>query len=630
MSTQTVIIPVPSSGGGSSVDVSALVGEKTVILSGRYQGAYVLYGSHDGSHFAPLLIFNAGGIESIRQTFSGALSQVRLKSLASNVNGVSASISGLSVSSDNSFASIGPVGKGLSGVVDLGDSAYQTDLNFMGFGRLNGVVVVEGSSDGVGFNPIGEFSAGPSGSSLLGGGGIEFSPLGTADKVRYVRLNVLGDVDSFLVTIGGAQSESGGGGGETLAEAYLAGVMSVDQTMNLTDSNGGKIVIDASGAGFTGQEAVDILGPAYWGGLCVGPQNLGIGTAASPPYFISGQFNVAIGPYITVVAGDSSVLLGEATQSWGDVGVSIGYAAQNGLGSVSIGNLSRALPIGAVAMGLGAQANAAGTVAIGWGSQANGDYSIAAGYLSHANYDGDVVIGSDSSTSESSSMSPGNNVVIGSGSSAVDESNVVIGDSCGMTGPYSDHLVVIGSDNAVTSLETSVMIGQSITVVSSGEADNIIVGHQITVGDQTGLLVCIGQYIDLPEAANGIVIGTAAGLGISTFGIAIGAGSNVTCVKSPPRCGIALGDYAAAADNEFIVGAGSNVIIPDPSMHTFAVRGYKGGNIDTIRAIDNPVSDGLVGLFVTVNRSGTVTSRQVYIGADDSGGSGYALLRVPN
>ena len=56
MSTASVSIPVPSSGFGAAVDVSSLVGEKTVALSGRYRGAYVLYGSHDvlgKTRFAP-------------------------------------------------------------------------------------------------------------------------------------------------------------------------------------------------------------------------------------------------------------------------------------------------------------------------------------------------------------------------------------------------------------------------------------------------------------------------------------------------------------------------------------------------------------------------------------------------
>ena len=232
MSTSVKGIPVPSSGFGSAVDVSSLVGEKTVVLSGRFRGAYVLYGSHQsgpGAHFAPLLIFDAGGVESIKQTFKASLSQVRLKSLATGAAGVSANISGLEVPGDNSFTSLA-----VGGEVDLGTDAYQVDLNFMGFGQVNGAVVVEGSADGVGFNPIGEFASQGSVTSLLGGGsGIEFSPIVTSDKIRYVRLRVQGSVaGGFVVTVGGAVSEGGGGAG-TLSATYDAGRFSADQTLKI-------------------------------------------------------------------------------------------------------------------------------------------------------------------------------------------------------------------------------------------------------------------------------------------------------------------------------------------------------------------------------------------------------------
>ena len=256
MSTATVSIPVPVSGFGAAADVSALVGAKTVALAGRFRGAYVLYGSHDGSRYAPLLIFNAGGIEGIRQTFNGSFAWLRLKSLAGGASGVSCSVSGLSVPGDNSFGSVG-----LGSVVDLGTDQYQVDLNFMGFGKVRGAVVVEGSLDGVGWNPIGEFASEGAGSSLLAGGGeIELSPVATEARIRYVRLVVQGSVDGgFAVTVGGARSESSGGSG-TLAVDYANGAGVADQTMVLSDARGGGIVVDASGAGFTGGVALSVEG----------------------------------------------------------------------------------------------------------------------------------------------------------------------------------------------------------------------------------------------------------------------------------------------------------------------------------------------------------------------------------
>ena len=45
MSTSVFSITVPGSGFGPAADVSSLVGEKTVVLSGRFRGAYVLLSS---------------------------------------------------------------------------------------------------------------------------------------------------------------------------------------------------------------------------------------------------------------------------------------------------------------------------------------------------------------------------------------------------------------------------------------------------------------------------------------------------------------------------------------------------------------------------------------------------------
>ena len=603
MSTKTVNIPVSSSGFGPAVDVSALVGEKTVILSGRYQGAYVLYGSHDGSHFAPLLIFNAGGIESIRQTFSGALQSVALKSLASSASGVAANISGLSVPADNSFTSIGPVGKGISGVVDLGNSAYQTDLNFMGFGRLNGPVVVEGSSDGMSFNPIGEFSATLSGASLLGGGGIEFSPLGTKDKVRYVRLNVLGDVDSFLVTVGGAQSDSGGGGAETLAEAYLVGVTSVDQTLKLSDANGGKVVFDATGSGFMGAEAVDILGPPAFGGLCIGPLNIGIGLPGNPPYYLDPSFqdNVCVGPHISVFAGNSSVMVGDGAISYGFYAVAIGFNAQAGLGSVAIGDGPTAIVATAVAIGDTSLAGAAGTVSVGWGSQANGLDDVAIGTNSiTATFIGlstgsNVAIGAYSSINADSSGGAGGSVVVGTGSSSVGVNNVIIGNGANNSNTYYENDVVVG--NASSSLGEGVAIGDtskagyySVAIGANSNADaansgtgSVAIGASSDV--QGEFSVGVGYETFSGSGEFNVLMGYVSGVG--------GPGETNTCVGSFAIVGNPVGETRSFNNNVRVgsgnalyanrsIGVGNNVVVGSDSDATIIEESIAVGSWATV------------------------------------------------
>jgi hypothetical protein len=393
MSTVSVSVPVPISGFGPVVDVSALVGEKTVLLSGKYSGAYVLYGSHDGSNFAPLLIFNAGGIEGIRQTIRGAFSQMRLKSLASRPSGVSLNVSGASSPGDNSFASLS------GGVLDLGDDAYQTDLNFMGFGQVNGAVVVEGSLDGVGWNPIGEFASSASGTSLLGGGsGIEFSPISCPDRVRYVQLGFQGVVGGFMVTVGGAKS-SASGGVETLAAAYAAGVTSVDQILVLDDAKGGSVVFDGGQAGFTGYAPVQILSASgsRYAGLSIGPDNVGITLETFTGTFMGGPTslrNTGVGYNPVVWGGSDNVVLG-ASSCMGDECVSVGNNSYATDGSVALAG-GTAWGLADIAIGPGSSIDRHDyAMAFGPGATVTDDHGMAFGEGSSAGL-GEVVFSSAS------------------------------------------------------------------------------------------------------------------------------------------------------------------------------------------------------------------------------------------
>ena len=215
MSISILPIQVPVSGYGTSVDVSSLTGKKTITLSGTFDGSYVLLGSHDGTNYAPLLTFDAGGVAGIQQTFDGAVAWLKMLSLARNPNGVTASVSGLSNPGSNSFTSLPslPPGSGGAGPsVDLGLVNFQEDLNFIASGQLRGQVIVEGSLDGVRFNPISSFASQPTTSSLLGTQDLAFSPISTSDMIRYARLNVQGIIlSTFMVTIGGSRSTAGSG-----------------------------------------------------------------------------------------------------------------------------------------------------------------------------------------------------------------------------------------------------------------------------------------------------------------------------------------------------------------------------------------------------------------------------------
>jgi hypothetical protein len=231
----------------------------------------------------------------------------------------------------------------VGGILDLGDVSYQVDLNFMCFGSIDGAVVVEGSLDGEGFNPIGEFAATPAGSSLLGGGIIEFSPMHTLDKIRYVRLSVQGTAGpGLLVTVGGSKGSSGGTGQVgTLSETYDEGSLSSDQTMVLDDAKGGEVIFDSSGSGYSGPGVYKTIrrdgdvGLEVFcdGSLVVGDEhnNILIG-APDLPASVSMDYtqhepalNVVFGPDTHVIRGDSNTLVGTSLLSHGYRNTLVGH-----------------------------------------------------------------------------------------------------------------------------------------------------------------------------------------------------------------------------------------------------------------------------------------------------------------
>lgn len=121
----TYIVPVPTSGEGALVDVSALVGPKTVVLTGRFRGIYDLLASHDDSHFVPVLQFDAGGVEGVRQTVSGSFKSLRLRATlpeTTPLGAVTCEVSGVESAGNNHFTTLASLAAGFTGettIVDL-------------------------------------------------------------------------------------------------------------------------------------------------------------------------------------------------------------------------------------------------------------------------------------------------------------------------------------------------------------------------------------------------------------------------------------------------------------------------------------------------------------------------------
>jgi len=209
MSITIVNIPVPSSGDGPAADVSSLLGEKTVQLAGSFRGSYVLLGSQDNLDYVPILSFDAGSLAGISQTVAGAFKSFKLRSRATG-SGVTCQAAAVSSGGANYFASVASLSAGFSGdgpVVDTAalfpPSGAEADICFLCNGSFRGLLTVMGSLDGVQFNPIGSWRADgiPTGSPA----GLEFSPLVTGDKTRYVQVSLDGTASgSVSVTMGGS------------------------------------------------------------------------------------------------------------------------------------------------------------------------------------------------------------------------------------------------------------------------------------------------------------------------------------------------------------------------------------------------------------------------------------------
>jgi hypothetical protein len=216
MATRSANLPIAPSGDGPSVAIADLVGQKTVVLSGQFQGSYTLFASHDGSNFAPTLLFNSDGQEQISLTLAEAYAFVRLRTNANTTGAVTASISAVSAPGQNTFAAFPTVPAGASGPQPSIDTfalvpptGFEVDLNVICSPTLlTGAIIVEGSNNNVNFNPIGTFSGGQVQRALVGlPATLEFAPLPSQDVVRYFRLNIQGQLLSpTTFTIGGGVS----------------------------------------------------------------------------------------------------------------------------------------------------------------------------------------------------------------------------------------------------------------------------------------------------------------------------------------------------------------------------------------------------------------------------------------
>ena len=210
---------------------------------------------------------------------------------------------------------------------------------------------------------------------------------------------------------------------------------------------------------------------------------------------------------------------------------------------------------------------------------------------------GTQIVSGDKSTQN---VFVGSNLATSSGTGNPPTMSVLIGTTNTLTGPNADNCVVIGSNLTLSGLATSVVIGQQITLNSANITRDVIIGSDIAFTDGSfGTGVAIGCLIQVDTAGQGIVVGAYGTIGAGANGVVIGNVAQALPSVANNWC-IALGAHAQAAAGQFIVGASSNTLSPNPSIHYFAVNGYNAGNLLTIAATDSPAA-GDIGLTVTYN-----------------------------
>jgi hypothetical protein len=175
-----------------------------------------------------------------------------------------------------------------------------------------------------------------------------------------------------------------------------------------------------------------------------------------------------------------------------------------------------------------------------------------------------------------------NSVFVGSVGTAGTEFETIVSIGCNnKVGGLQRDSTIIGSQNRLGNISytTPPLGGPSL-----GGYGNVLMGALLYVPDDVVMATAIGYY----ASANG-------------------------------NCSIALGPFASAGANQFIVGV-SDITSLDRAIHTFAVRGYNVGALDTLLAIDNP-ADGYTGLTVVFNAGGTYSNKSVQAAAAPPPGS---------
>lgn len=282
--------------------------------------------------------------------------------------------------------------------------------------------------------------------------------------------------------------------------------------------------------------------------------------------------------------GDSSedtILMGAASS----IGVFASHTVVIGFNSSAGGGCSYSVVIGDVAstaanfvvvVGQGAFALAGATGASVYGIQCSVD---GVGYSS--------AFGSNSHTASTHSRAWGDQIVIATGSTG----SLAIGDGFGgyTVGDLCPGSIAIGSNVHVGTIYAfnPGLVG-CLQCHAIGDNSSIGDGSSfVTVFDSTAGTTCQNSFVAVNSTVSNAVVNAFAIAGQITGSTAIAL-------------------FGAAGANECVIGG----LLAATAFHLFNVKGFNGGSLDVLKAVDNPGAND-TGLTVTYNDGATTTSKQI-------------------
>jgi trimeric autotransporter adhesin len=314
--------------------------------------------------------------------------------------------------------------------------------------------------------------------------------------------------------------------------------------------------------------------------------------------------NSGLGTKYAVVVGNAAKVEGNGAIAVGSVAFAL---CEN---SMSLGTSSLAGGVGAFAAGLGAIAGALHVVAIGPSAWGYGEDGVVVGPVNTANNRFDVLYGSRLTTPINGSGAASGTIDsvsdAGGGSVTIHSSDIPAGLLAGQsvtiagTTTYDGTFVVSNVTAATFDIVHvwSVTAAGSYTVIAA-DGYNIYLGINIVDNGRTGNAdtnqVAIGTDI-VVAGSRVVVIGASAGssTGASSSGV-IGPSANVSHSSS-----MVFGSGATStSNNQVVFGLSGGGSPGSQAVHEFVVRGYNGGNLNTLGVIDNPTDSGDPNLAVT-------------------------------